>query len=45
MEAAGLHDIHSISTDDIDRARRQDPKKYLRRDFPSRFFILVGVKP
>ena len=45
MEAAGLQETHSIATDDIDRARRQDPKKYLRRDFPSRFFILVGIKP
>jgi SAM-dependent methyltransferase len=42
---AGLQDIQSIATDDVDSARRQDPKKYLRRDFPSRFFILVGIKP
>ena len=28
MEAAGLRNIHTVPTDDIDIARRKDPKKY-----------------
>jgi SAM-dependent methyltransferase len=45
MEAAGLEDIHTVATDDIQRARRKSPRRDSHPTRPSRFFILVGVKP
>jgi len=45
MEAAGLEDIHTVATDDVQRARRSGPRRNGHPFGPSRFFILVGLKP
>ncbi len=45
MEAAGLENIHSVPTDDIQAARRKHPRDDRRMAGLAQLFILVGVKP
>ncbi|HEX5472288.1 MAG TPA: class I SAM-dependent methyltransferase [Lacipirellulaceae bacterium] len=45
MEAAGLENIHSIPTKDIQAARSKYPRKNHRMVGLSELFILVGTKP
>ena len=45
MEAVGLDEIHRLNTDQIELARRREPRTDRRPDFGGQLFILVGAEP